>query len=315
MAASPPLPPRPLPEQSPPRFLSFFVSPRPVDSSSFILALLNIYGLLIIVGGLTALVFQIRGDFVEKVGNPLPVWRLNIADAIVLALGIVVCVLALMVVLGNLLMAVDSNLWRMGLYALCWQVGLLAIILTAMWRLPLLFEFRLNPVRLGFGQTLKSAITQFFAAMLLLALVALLWRSILKFLQSNGFGYFLQEQELVRLFNQDLPLGLIILMLLTAIIIAPITEELLFRGLIYRFLKSRLSARMAMVISSVAFGAMHGNMLAFIPLTFLAMILTRSYERTGNLKVPILIHAFFNANTLGILILKVYFPEAANLLQ
>lgn len=286
-----------------------------MHNSSLILFFINAYGLLIIIGGLTALVFQLRGDFVEKSDNPLPAWQLSMSDAIVLALGIVVCVLTLVLVLGNLLVGIDDNVWRLGIYALCWQLGLLAIILTAMWRLPRLFTFRLSPVRLGFAKTLRSAIAQFFAAMLLLALVTLLWRGILKLLQDSGFGYYLQEQELVRMFSRDLPLGLIVLMLLTAVVIAPVTEELLFRGLIYRFLKSRLSARMAMVISSVAFGAVHGNMLAFIPLTFLAMILTRSYERSGSLKVPILIHAFFNANTLGILVLKVCFPEAADLLQ
>jgi membrane protease YdiL (CAAX protease family) len=79
-----------------------------------------------------------------------------------------------------------------------------------------------------------------------------------------------------------------------AVIVAPLTEELFFRGILYRTLKSLLGAGPAILVTSLAFGLAHLNLLAFGPLFALSVFLIISYEKTGNLAVPILYHAMFN---------------------
>ena len=79
-----------------------------------------------------------------------------------------------------------------------------------------------------------------------------------------------------------------------ALVVAPVLEEFLFRGILFRAMKRPLGVGPALVISAILFGLVHQNVLSFVPLTFLGIILALSYERTGDLRTCILIHAGFN---------------------
>ena len=79
-----------------------------------------------------------------------------------------------------------------------------------------------------------------------------------------------------------------------ALVVAPVLEEFLFRGILFRAMKGSFGVGPAVVISSILFGLVHQNVLSFAPLTFLGIILSLSYERTGDLRTCIFIHAFFN---------------------
>jgi len=79
------------------------------------------------------------------------------------------------------------------------------------------------------------------------------------------------------------------------ILLAPVAEELLFRGIIYTWLKKAGFPRIALWGTALAFGAIHGNLVAFLPLFVFAILLTLLYEFTNNLLAPIAAHAFFNA--------------------
>lgn len=82
---------------------------------------------------------------------------------------------------------------------------------------------------------------------------------------------------------------------LVAIFLAPFVEELVFRGILYPALKQSGRRRLALWGTSLLFAASHANMMTFVPLTFLALILTLLYETTGNLTAPIVTHSLFNA--------------------
>lgn len=82
---------------------------------------------------------------------------------------------------------------------------------------------------------------------------------------------------------------------LTAIFIAPVIEEMIFRGIMYPTLKQVGLARFALWSTSLFFALTHNNAVTFVPLLVLAVILTLLYETTNNLLAPILTHALFNA--------------------
>lgn len=77
-------------------------------------------------------------------------------------------------------------------------------------------------------------------------------------------------------------------------LIAPVAEELLFRQVIFCRLKKIAPVWVAMVVSALAFGIYHGNLVqglyAFIMGIFLALV----YECTGNLLFPIIFHMIAN---------------------
>jgi uncharacterized protein len=88
-----------------------------------------------------------------------------------------------------------------------------------------------------------------------------------------------------------------------AVTVAPVAEEVLFRGLMYPGLKRRLGIGRAALISSVLFALIHVNLMTFVPLLLLAGVLVWLYEHTGNLLAPVVAHAVFNLANLLLLLL------------
>ncbi len=100
----------------------------------------------------------------------------------------------------------------------------------------------------------------------------------------------------------DDPLRLV-LAIIAAVVLAPVAEEFLFRGLLHRGLRRRLSLLPAAAVSSVVFAVVHVDVLfsqplAIVGLVLVGVILALAYERTGSLLVPIMIHAVHNAVTI-----------------
>lgn len=165
------------------------------------------------------------------------------------------------------------------------------------------YEKPINPVHQGIARTLGLAIYYFFAIIPLLLAVGYLWPMLLELLQLPTAHQDLVDQ--VR--GMDLgPMFYTIAFL--AVILAPISEELLFRAFIYRALKNYMPSLLSAIITSLMFALMHFNLLSFLPLFLLGFWLSRTYEKSGNIWVPILLHALFNGNTLVTLMLTG--PEA-----
>lgn len=77
-------------------------------------------------------------------------------------------------------------------------------------------------------------------------------------------------------------------------IVAPISEELLFRQVIYKRLRQISPLWVAVIVSATIFGVYHGNLVqgiyAFIMGCFLALV----YEWTGSFVAPVLFHMVAN---------------------
>lgn len=82
---------------------------------------------------------------------------------------------------------------------------------------------------------------------------------------------------------------------IATIIIAPLGEEILFRGILYPWIKRIGYPRLALWVTVLVFAAIHLNLATFVPLAFLAIVLVWLYEHTGNLLACIMTHSIFNA--------------------
>ncbi len=104
-------------------------------------------------------------------------------------------------------------------------------------------------------------------------------------------------QDVVKAFEEAAGPGVFAMLCLTAVVVAPITEEVIFRGYLYPVAK-RFAGRWAgIAFSSLLFAMVHQNAMALLPLAFLAVLLALSYEFTGSIWAPIGIHMFFNGTT------------------
>jgi hypothetical protein len=82
---------------------------------------------------------------------------------------------------------------------------------------------------------------------------------------------------------------------LAAIVVAPVVEEILFRGILYRAVRELGFPRTALYGSSLLFAAIHGSLMTLTPLFLLAIVLALLFDRAGSLLAPIAAHALFNA--------------------
>ena len=89
-----------------------------------------------------------------------------------------------------------------------------------------------------------------------------------------------------------------IALIFTSVVLAPIGEEVIFRGLLQSMFRRYLkSPWMAIIFASVVFAGIHvlADVKSLPALFALSLALGYNYERTGRLLAPILIHMIFNA--------------------
>jgi membrane protease YdiL (CAAX protease family) len=87
-------------------------------------------------------------------------------------------------------------------------------------------------------------------------------------------------------------------------ILAPIAEELCFRGLMYNRLKGgKMPVIWAMILSSLAFGIIHFNILQSMYAFAFGMVIVFVYEKYKSIFAPILIH--IAVNTFSVLLMEV----------
>jgi membrane protease YdiL (CAAX protease family) len=80
-----------------------------------------------------------------------------------------------------------------------------------------------------------------------------------------------------------------------AIALAPVAEEVLFRGILYPALKQLGLPQFALWGSALIFAAIHHSAPIFLPLLALGALLAWLYDKTNNLLTSITAHAAFNA--------------------
>ena len=95
--------------------------------------------------------------------------------------------------------------------------------------------------------------------------------------------------------------GGFLIQLLTAGIVAPIVEELIFRGLVYRRTKKMTGTIAAAILSAALFGVFHGNWVQAPYAFIIGIVAVFGYEKFKSIVAPIMLH--MSANILSVLIM------------
>jgi len=83
--------------------------------------------------------------------------------------------------------------------------------------------------------------------------------------------------------------------LLVAGIMAPVAEEIFFRGVLFRWLRGRCSFWSAAIVSSAIFGLLHGELSLAAAALIMGIVLAYLYEKSQSLWSPVLIHILNNS--------------------
>lgn len=98
-----------------------------------------------------------------------------------------------------------------------------------------------------------------------------------------------------------------IFMLLLVGFLAPFAEELLFRGVLYTFLRERWGIWVGVLVSSLIFGVMHGNLAVGVTGFLLGIVAALVFEYSKSLWPAVIVHVINNSLKVGLLYLLILF--------
>ncbi len=149
------------------------------------------------------------------------------------------------------------------------------------------------------GAAFRSGAVTFFIAILVVDAASLAWGFLL-----TELGLPMVNQDLVDVAQNANSPWLKGSLMVIAVGIAPVTEELIFRGGLFRYFRTRIPRWLAIGLTSALFGALHMSwdsslvgLPSVVPLIVLATVFCLAYERTGTLGTVIVAHALFNLYT------------------
>ena len=154
----------------------------------------------------------------------------------------------------------------------------------------------------GFSRaSLKRAVST--GVVLLLAAAPLL--ALAEAFTQGVFGGESSKQEIVNLFNTSRTIEQRVTIIVLAVVIAPISEEFIFRFFIYGVIRRYCGIVIALVFNALLFAAAHTHLPSAAPLFVLGGCFTLAYEWSGSILVLMAMHALFNSAQLVLLA----FPE------
>ena len=113
------------------------------------------------------------------------------------------------------------------------------------------------------------------------------------------------KQEIVELFNSSRTIQQRVMIIVLAVVIAPISEEFIFRFFIYGVLRRYFGVAIGLVFNALLFAAAHTHLPSAAPLFVLGCCFTLAYEWSGSILVSMAMHSLFNSTQLVFLA----FPE------
>lgn len=254
-----------------------------------------------IVGLIVLWRIQFSQDARKKSPVRLAPWELSLTTIFSMALCVITGGWLAQQIVANLsnhtlgAAAHDVELWEL-VQGTAFQLGLLAgvivsVVLARLEKFTPAIQDQTVPVPCL--SPFLAAVATFLIALSVLTIVGYAWKQGLE-----ALGLDVSEQNAVEIFRQaDSPAKFIVVMGL-AVIVAPLTEELIFRAGLFRYLRTRAPRWIALLAPSAIFAALHSNLVAFVPLLLLGIIFSLAYERTGRISVTIIAHSLFNLHTI-----------------
>ena len=102
-------------------------------------------------------------------------------------------------------------------------------------------------------------------------------------------------QDVAKMFENIRHTPALVAFVLYGVVVAPIAEELIFRGFLFNLGLRYGNFWVGAIFSSLLFGAAHGDLELFLPLSLVGFVLATVYYRSKNLVASMLTHASFNA--------------------
>lgn len=188
-------------------------------------------------------------------------------------------------------------------------IAILALLVFILW--PLLFRINaqnlfqsLGMSGLGLGNVVKGFLfgpVMYIGSLCTFFLFLIIYSSVLMYLQidiSQG------THPVIPILLSESNRETFWMIVFLAVVVAPIVEEIMFRGAFYSWLRERFSAKSSAIISGFIFASVHPQgLVGVVPLMAIGCILALVREWKHSIIPAIATHACFNAGTLLFVVL------------
>ena len=152
----------------------------------------------------------------------------------------------------------------------------------------------------GFGLNIRTLPADLWAALVnLLSIYPVIWAVVVLTMFAGQLirpDFQMQPHKELETLIAHSQLSLRTLIFVTTILLIPICEEVIFRGLLQTVIRSYVKRPwLSIALASVIFTAAHYDPTHWPALFVLSMCIGYSYEKSGSILRPICIHALFNA--------------------
>ncbi|MFA7077240.1 MAG: type II CAAX endopeptidase family protein [Syntrophomonas sp.] len=135
----------------------------------------------------------------------------------------------------------------------------------------------------------------------LLIIMVLLMGYVLKYFQPE-----LQMQEIEEMLRSANRLPDILAIVFAGTVLAPVSEELFYRGMIYPLFRRHLGPAWGAILAGLIFGLAHWDLWRALPLAIGGAALCYIYEKSGSILVPMVAHGVWNGSMFALIYLSLY---------
>jgi len=161
---------------------------------------------------------------------------------------------------------------------------ILAAWIMVRWRKPRAFEGTVRPIAV-FAWGVGSAVVGFLASTLVGGGLQLT-------------GWEVEEQPWIQALMADRSALLVLMPWL--VLVGPVSEEVFFRGYVFRRLFSSVGPGAAYLVSALLFAVIHWHPIGFPMYAVIGLVFCWVYRKTGSLWAPVFGHVVYNALVVGI---------------
>lgn len=182
------------------------------------------------------------------------------------------------------------------LQTLAFQAGTIGFVAFALRRRGRGWRAAFAARPLGFARSAGWAVVFYLCAVPHVLIFGLLAQGILRMAGVAG-----ELQPVVQVLRASQPLWLRAYLVVLGVAVAPVAEEVLFRGVLLPLILRRLGPAPAIFLVALFFALLHFNAFAFVPLFVIGSGFGLAYLMSGDLRVPVMMHALFNAVSFALL--------------
>lgn len=187
---------------------------------------------------------------------------------------------------------------RVVVQSICFHVIGLGVVVFSLLRRRVTWRDAFGVEPRAILRNVGTGVVFYLAALPFIVFYTFVYQAVLR-----GMGQEIMLQEVAQIVAGEPSFWMRVYLAGLAVVLAPLFEEILFRGIGLPLIARTWGVAAAVVIVSLFFAAIHFHLPSMMPLFVIAVAFSLAYIHTGSIVVPIVMHALFNGVNVAVLMM------------